>query len=328
MVGLSVAVVAFGASAWPAAGAGTDQIASTQAQLTILQQQVLHSADRIHDLTLRYEQAATQADALSQQVEAGRAEVLRIQSQVRATTAELRNDAILSYTGATANPAGSPAALGGSDDPSIREEYLQVAVGNLSDTLDRYQTQVGQAAVAAAALASEMKAGQAAVASASLARTQALAQAATTQGQLDAVQTRLQQLEAAQAAARASAQPARVVNGTPPRAATPSAQGLPVNGGLQTVVTTMVSPPPASGGNAGGVWLQLRLCESGNNYQENSGNGFYGAYQFSQPTWSNLGFPGRPDQEPAAMQDQAAQKLQAEAGWGQWPACSAALGLG
>ena len=40
-----------------------------------------------------------------------------------------------------------------------------------------------------------------------------------------------------------------------------------------------------------------------------------------------LGYPGRPDLEPPAMQDQAAMRLQAESGWGQWPACSAALGL-
>jgi hypothetical protein len=81
-------------------------------------------------------------------------------------------------------------------------------------------------------------------------------------------------------------------------------------------------PPPA-----GGVWLQLRLCESGDNYQANTGNGFYGAYQFSWSTWSGLGFPGRPDLEPYWMQDEAAQRLQAIQGWSPWPACSAALGL-
>ncbi len=85
--------------------------------------------------------------------------------------------------------------------------------------------------------------------------------------------------------------------------------------------------PAGGGGGAGGPWLALRECESGDNYQENSGNGYYGAYQFSPTTWTELGFPGRPDLEPPAMQDQAAMKLQADAGWGQWPACSAALGL-
>lgn len=98
-----------------------------------------------------------------------------------------------------------------------------------------------------------------------------------------------------------------------------------------TTVAPVPSPQPSGSASgqtaAGGVWLQLRLCESGDDYQANTGNGFYGAYQFSQQTWTGLGYPGRPDLEPPAMQDQAAQQLQAQSGWGQWPACSAALGL-
>jgi hypothetical protein len=97
-----------------------------------------------------------------------------------------------------------------------------------------------------------------------------------------------------------------------------------------TVPTTTPPPPPPSGGgggHAGGVWLQLRRCESSDNYAENTGNGFFGAYQFSPTTWTGLGYPGRPDLESPAMQDEAAMKLQAQSGWGQWPACAAALGL-
>jgi hypothetical protein len=71
----------------------------------------------------------------------------------------------------------------------------------------------------------------------------------------------------------------------------------------------------------------LRECESSDNYRANTGNGFFGAYQFSQQTWSDLGYPGRPDLEPPAMQDQAAMRLQAQSGWASWPACAAALGL-
>jgi hypothetical protein len=91
--------------------------------------------------------------------------------------------------------------------------------------------------------------------------------------------------------------------------------------------TAVVKPKPQLSATAGGVWAALRQCESGGNYQENTGNGFYGAYQFSASTWTSLGYPGRPDQEPPAMQDAAAQKLQSRSGWGQWPACSRKLGL-
>jgi hypothetical protein len=78
---------------------------------------------------------------------------------------------------------------------------------------------------------------------------------------------------------------------------------------------------------AGDVWARLRQCESGGRYNISSGNGFYGAYQFHPRTWRGLGFPGLPHQAPPEMQDEAARKLQARSGWGQWPACSRRLGL-
>lgn len=82
-------------------------------------------------------------------------------------------------------------------------------------------------------------------------------------------------------------------------------------------------PPPA-----GGVWEALRNCESGGDYGINSGNGFYGAYQFSLGTWRAMGTGyDYPHEAPYWVQDAAAQNLQARAGWGQWPACSRQLGL-
>jgi hypothetical protein len=74
-------------------------------------------------------------------------------------------------------------------------------------------------------------------------------------------------------------------------------------------------------------WSALRQCESNGNYGENSGNGYYGAYQFTLGTWRSLGLGGLPSQAAPATQDQAAQQLQARRGWGQWPACARRLGL-
>ncbi len=98
-----------------------------------------------------------------------------------------------------------------------------------------------------------------------------------------------------------------------------------VSGAAQPATTTGSGTAGATPNAAD--WLALRTCESSDNYQENTGNGYFGAYQFSQATWTGLGYPGRPDQEPPSMQDQAAATLQAESGWGAWPSCSAALGL-
>jgi peptidoglycan hydrolase-like protein with peptidoglycan-binding domain len=84
-------------------------------------------------------------------------------------------------------------------------------------------------------------------------------------------------------------------------------------------------------GTAGAVtpdtWAQLRACESSGNYAANTGNGFYGAYQFDARTWHGLGYPGVASGASAAVQDQAAQRLYQSRGWEPWPSCSAKLGL-
>lgn len=94
---------------------------------------------------------------------------------------------------------------------------------------------------------------------------------------------------------------------------------------LLQVAAATPAPPPAPAGND--VWARLRQCEAGGNYAANTGNGYYGAYQFSAGTWRSLGYPGLPHQAPPEVQDEAARKLQARSGWGQWPACSRRLGL-
>ncbi len=71
----------------------------------------------------------------------------------------------------------------------------------------------------------------------------------------------------------------------------------------------------------------IRWCESGDDYGANTGNGYYGAYQFHPRTWQSLGYAGLPHLAPPEIQDEAARRLQARSGWGQWPACSRRLGL-
>ena len=91
----------------------------------------------------------------------------------------------------------------------------------------------------------------------------------------------------------------------------------------------------ASGGSAStndsqvgdDVWGKLAQCESGGNPATNTGNGFYGMYQFTLETWQSLGGTGYPHEADAATQTAIAKKLQAQAGWGQWPGCADKLGL-
>lgn len=84
---------------------------------------------------------------------------------------------------------------------------------------------------------------------------------------------------------------------------------------------------PVASSVGGDVWAALAACESGGNPSTNTGNGYYGMYQFSLPTWQSVGGSGLPSDASAAEQTMRAQILQARSGWGQWPACSASLGL-
>jgi uncharacterized protein YabE (DUF348 family) len=85
--------------------------------------------------------------------------------------------------------------------------------------------------------------------------------------------------------------------------------------------------PSGSTPASGSVWDRLAQCESGGNWSINTGNGYYGGLQFSLSTWRAYGGSGYPHQNSRAQQIAIAQKLQAAAGWGQWPACSRKLGL-
>jgi len=73
-------------------------------------------------------------------------------------------------------------------------------------------------------------------------------------------------------------------------------------------------------------WYRLRVCESGNNYTINTGNGYYGAYQFDLGTWQSIGGAGYPHQASPATQDALALRLWQQRGWGPW-ACARILGL-
>jgi hypothetical protein len=71
----------------------------------------------------------------------------------------------------------------------------------------------------------------------------------------------------------------------------------------------------------------LRLCESGNTYTRNSGNGYFGAYQYNNGTWAGYGGYARADLAPASVQDAKFLATYGARGWSPWPACSRKLGL-
>lgn len=67
------------------------------------------------------------------------------------------------------------------------------------------------------------------------------------------------------------------------------------------------------------ILARVRMRESGGNYSTNTGNGFYGAYQFTIGTWESVGGQGLPSNASPAEQDMRAQMLYNERGCEPWP---------
>jgi hypothetical protein len=65
----------------------------------------------------------------------------------------------------------------------------------------------------------------------------------------------------------------------------------------------------------------IAACESGGNPSANTGNGFYGKYQFTASTWASVGGTGNPAAAPEAEQDRRAAMLYAQQGSSPWPVC-------
>jgi peptidoglycan hydrolase-like protein with peptidoglycan-binding domain len=102
--------------------------------------------------------------------------------------------------------------------------------------------------------------------------------------------------------------------------------------GLTAVVTLVaaamigVTAGTASADPSSNAWLQLRNCESSNRYDINTGNGYYGAYQFDLATWRSVGGTGYPNQATPAEQDYRALILYRMRGWEPW-VCATLVGL-
>jgi len=98
-----------------------------------------------------------------------------------------------------------------------------------------------------------------------------------------------------------------------------------VTGPLALAGTAVAAPAASSG-----TWDRLAMCESTQNWQADTGNGFKGGLQFTDSTWEEFGgteYAASPDEASREEQIAVAREVQSEQGWNAWPTCSEELGL-
>ncbi|MGH8862875.1 MAG: transglycosylase family protein, partial [Jatrophihabitantaceae bacterium] len=93
-----------------------------------------------------------------------------------------------------------------------------------------------------------------------------------------------------------------------------------------TAATVLIPGSSATADPSASAWHRLRVCESSNDYRTNTGNGYFGAYQFDLATWRSVGGSGYPDRARPAEQDARALILYRMRGWQPWT-CASILGL-
>ncbi len=97
--------------------------------------------------------------------------------------------------------------------------------------------------------------------------------------------------------------------------------------GSAEAATSTVAVKSASAWN---VWDRVATCESGNRWNINTGNGYYGGLQFSYTTWRGFGGTAYASYAHLATRDQQiriAQNVLRVQGPGAWPVCSVRAGL-
>ncbi|MGB7795951.1 MAG: transglycosylase family protein [Pseudonocardiaceae bacterium] len=78
-------------------------------------------------------------------------------------------------------------------------------------------------------------------------------------------------------------------------------------------------------------WDLVAQCESGGNWDTNTGNGYYGGLQFSPETWTSYGggtYATTANRATRSQQIAIAEKVLRAQGWNAWPTCSKRVGVG
>jgi hypothetical protein len=305
-------------AATASAGAGTSTTGNLQSQASAIATELAQDNDQLNSLGEQYLTAKSEyADAI-----AAARRTSGVVVRIEHLLGHDRNDVAAAAIGAYVT-AGSTTELGTyllekPDEVAVEQTYLNFASNKLSSAIASYQGDETHLRTSLAVETHEAAVAKEALARTTAARTSVVGTLGREQRLYDSVQGQLARLVAAQLAAQqaaaAKSQAAQGTNG--------NQTGPPSLAGTQGIGTS-----PIPNGSLSQDFAELRNCEASGDYQTNTGNGYYGAYQFALATWLGLGETGLPSDAPPAVQDAAAYLLYQRDGWHPWPACSAILNL-
>jgi len=277
--------------------AGADQVATLRAQAAAIAQRLIEGQLQVDAYQQQYSVVSARVAADNQAIAQTGQEIGQDQQQISARVAMVRLQAVRSYVDYGTGSGSTTAALfGGSQvHAQAASEYVAIAVGNITTAVD--QLHAAQAVLQGhqAALRQQRDRDRSDQAS----QATALGQADSSTAQLEAlhgqVTGQLATAVAAQAAAQDQAAAAAVAaaqrQGSPTTPVARPVSTVPAGATAGTATPAPVVPPAGSGSNlpdpALNPFLQCVVqAESGGNYSINTGNGYYGAFQFSQSTWN------------------------------------------
>ena len=284
--------------------AGADQVSSLQAQAAAISQQLIEEQLKVDTDRQQYSVFSARVAADSQAIAQIGQQIAQDDQQIAARETLVRQQALRSYMdyGTGSGSATNTLFAGDQEHAQAASEYSSIAVGNITTVVDQLHTAQTQLQSHQASLRHQQDQDRADLASQSTNLSQANASA----GQLSALHSQvtgqLATAVAAQAQAQDAAAQAAVAAAQKQAVRTPTTTGrpvttthpvttIPVTTATGSTAPAPVTPPPGAGaGLTDPVLNSFLQCviqkESGGDYGINTGNGYYGAFQFSQSTWN------------------------------------------
>ncbi len=242
--------------------ASADQIADDQAQAAAITAKIQATQGQIQGLTNQVQSADFQLSQLAGQIAANQAEVGKDQAEVTKDHRQLRKQAIVDYTSSGTNNGITQMFSGNPNTSDVRSEYLAIATGNVTTTIDNLHTAQTQLETTQNSLKQQQSQQIATRNNLSASENQANALVQQDQHTLASVnaniQTLVQQQQAAAAAAAkaaataafnaklAAAQQAQAARSTTNTSSSPQ-------GGGGAVLSSAANPPPVPPGAAGAI---------------------------------------------------------------------------